>query len=168
MPNLQQFNFSLDEEPNIVPALTELAAIIKGLSGPNLISEMIYPGDDGLTEVTSVLPFVTSLTARQGFLASSSIRVMAQKDHLPNLTSLSTNVAYADMDAFIDMLKTRWVRGIEAQLSASGSAPGMILSAKINIVYAPNQRSVSRLSRKVREIQDRLKLEGATIDLVDG
>jgi len=40
--------------------------------------------------------------------------MMTQKDHLPNLTSLTTSVAYADMNAFIDMLETRWVRVVEA------------------------------------------------------
>ena len=67
MPNLQQFNFSLDAEPNIVPTLTELTAIVNGLSRPNLVSEMFYVGESGLTEVTSALPFVTSLAAYHSF-----------------------------------------------------------------------------------------------------
>ena len=47
-------------------------------------------------------------------LTPSTIRVMAQKDHLPKLTSLETGIAFEDMDDFIDMLETRWVRGIKA------------------------------------------------------
>jgi len=89
---------------------------------------------------------------------------MAQNDHLPNLTSLVAEVAYANMDAFIDMLETRWVRGIEAQLSGC-STPGIIQSAIIYVPNPPSPWSVSWLSQKVREIQDRLKLKDATIDL---
>jgi len=88
MPNLQQFNFSLEPKSNIVPTLIELTAIVNGLSPPNLISELIYPGEDRLIEVTSTLPFVTSLTVRHSVLTSSTIWMMAQKDGLPNLTSL--------------------------------------------------------------------------------
>ena len=58
--------------------------------------------EGGLTEVISALPIVTFLTAH--VLTPSGIQMMAQKDHLPDLTSLVTGLAYADMDAFIDML----------------------------------------------------------------
>jgi len=163
MPNLQQFSFSLQEEPSdIVSTLTELTTIVDGLSRPNLVSEMSYLDDSGLTEVTSALPFVTSLKVRA--LTDSTIRTLAQKDHLPILTSLEADVEYADMDTFINMLETRWVRGIEAQLSGCSTA-GIIQSAKICVAYVPRQESVSRLSWKVCEIQDRLKMKGAMISV---
>ena len=167
MPNLEQFKFSLqEEEPFIVPTLTELAAIVNRLSRPNLVSEMLYVGEGGLIEVTSALPFLTSLKAPRSVLDRFTMRIMAQKDHLSQLTSLTTNVAFEDMDALIDMLEIRWVRGIEARRSGCSSA-GIITSAKINVADAPGPHSVSGLSLKIREIQDRLKLKGATIDLVD-
>ena len=165
MPNLEQLDFSLEGEPDIVPTLLELTAIVNGLSRPNLVSEMLYLGESGLAEVTSALPFVTSLVAPRNVLASSEIRMMAQKDHLPNLTSLMTCVAYADMDAFIDMLEARWVRGIDIQLSPCGSTAGIIQSAKIYVGNAPSPHSIFRLLKRICDIQDRLKLQGAMIKL---
>jgi len=164
MPNLQRLNFSLQEEPDIAPILTELTLIVNGLSQPSLVSEMLYVGKSGLTEVTSTLPFLTSLTARRSALTPSEIQMMTQKDHLPNLTSLITSVAYTDMDAFIDMLETRWVRGVEAQLSGCSTA-GIIQSAKVYVPNNPTPPAVSRLLRRIHEIQDRLKLKGVMIKL---
>ena len=142
----------------MVPTLTELATIVNGLSRHSLVSEMVHMRESGLAEVTSALPFVTSLHALRGVL-TPTIRVMAQKDHLPKLTSLKTKVAYADME-------THWVRRIKARQSGCSNA-GIIQSVKINVADAPNLRSISKLSRKIREIQDQLKLKGAMIELVD-
>jgi len=91
---------------------------------------------------------------------------MAQKDHLPKLTSCTTGVAPGDVDIFIDMLETRWVRGIKAQQSGCSSA-GVIKSVRIHITDAPRPHSVPVLLRRICEIQGRLKLEGAKIELVD-
>ena len=165
MPNLQQFGFYLQEGPDIVSTLTELTAIVNGLSRPNLVSKILYVGKSELTKVTSVLPFVTSLGI-QSVLPSSEIRIMAQKDHLPNLTSLVSKVDYTNLDAFIDMLETRRVRGVEAQLSGR-STPGIIQSATIYVANAPSPESLSRLLRRFCDIQDRLKLKDSRIELVD-
>jgi len=166
MPNLQQFNFSLEEEPNIVPSLSELTAIVSGLSRPTLDSEMLYLDESGLTEVTGALPFVTSLKAFDSVLTPARIRMMAQEDHLPNLTSLATEVAYVDMDAFIDMLLTRWMRGLEARQSGCSNA-GTIISATIRVSDAPSLNSISQLSSRIRKVQDMLQLKDARIELVD-
>ena len=73
---------------------------------------------------------------------------------------------YGDMDAFIDMLETRWVRGTEARQSGRSNA-GIIKSVKINILDTPDPQSVPMLSRRVRKIQDRSRVESVEIELVD-
>jgi len=164
MPNLQLLKFSLEEEPD-----TELPAIVNGLSRrSSLESELLYIGEsDCLAEATSALPFVTSLKAPESVLDPSTIRIMAQKDYLPKLTSLVTGVAYADMDIFIAMLGTRWVDSIKARQSGCSTA-GIITSAKIYIPDAPDLHSISILSRKIRAIQAVLKLKDAMIELIWG
>jgi len=159
IPNLQRFDFSLEADPeqNMVPTLTELAAIVHDLSRHSLVSELVCIGESGLAEVISALPFVTFLHA-SGSILTPMIQMMARKD-LPKLTSLETQVAYGDMDAFINMLETRWVGGMEARQSGCSNAC-IIRSARIYIVGAPSPNSVSRLSRKIREIRDRLKVKG--------
>ena len=147
-----------------MPTLAQLAAIVNSFSRSSLISKLSYIGHNSLTEVTHILLFIISLVAHQSILTHSTFRSMAQKYHLSKLTSLATQVAYADMDTFIDMLETRWVRGIQARWSGSSSAD--IINLKICIPDTPDLPSFSRLMR-IHDIQDQLKVNGAQIELVD-
>ena len=164
MPNLQEFYFSVDEEPDIVPILTGLTAIVNSFSRPSLVSEMFYAGESRLTEVTGALPFVTSLVVSRGVL-TPGIRTMAEKDHLPKLTSFAVRVAYADMDIFIDTLETHWIRGTGARQSCCSTA-AIIQSTTIYVMNAPIPDSVSIFLSRICRVRDRLKLEVAMIDLV--
>jgi len=63
----------------------------------SLVSELLYIGQDGFTEMTGALPFVTSLKAPRSVLNPLTIRAMAQKDHLSKLTSFTTEVTYGEI-----------------------------------------------------------------------
>ena len=133
--------------------LAELAGIVDSWSrGPALR----YWGKD-LAEVAGPLSFLTSIDAGCSVLPASGIRMMAQEQYLPRLSSLRTSVACADMDGFIDMLKIRWERAVRRERSQLQTwASASVIRFGYIFVLGADRGFVSGLSRKMREIQEEI------------
>jgi len=115
--------------------------------GPALRSQLSYDGREYLEEMAGHLPFLTSINGYLSLLPASGIRMMAQEQYLPKLESLTVEVACADMEAFIDMLKTRWERAFVRQQQQPGASAYTIRSCTIDVLGA-DEESISSLSSK--------------------
>ena len=129
-----------------------------------LRSKLDYHGPD-LEEIAGHLPFLTSLDVHHSILPASVIRMMTQEQFLPKLASLRVAVACMDMEAFIDMLKTRWARSVvQQQQQQPGVTSYMICYCEINLSGA-NKESMSSLSSRILQIQEETGVSGVEIDL---
>ena len=169
LPALEDFQFSLWQRSlaDLAP-LAGLVGVIDGWSTSRVLAlraEMNYWGKH-LAEVAGHLSFLTSIDALHSILPASGIQMMAQEQYLPRLLSLRASVAFANMDDFIDMLKTRWARTIVRQGSQlqSGTSACMIRSGTIFVLGADDE-FISRLSNKIREVQEEIGVSGIHIDL---
>ena len=165
LPALQDFHFSLSSR-TLPTDIAFLADIIKGWStsrGPALRSELNYDGPH-LEEITEHLPFLTSINAYQSVLLASMIRMMTQEQYLPNLASLSAGVACADMEAFIDMPKTRWARSVVRRQQQPGASVYVIRFGNIRVLGADDE-SISSLSSKILQVQEEVGVSGIKIYL---
>ena len=90
---------------------------------------------------------------------------MTQEQFLPKLASLLVSVACMDIEAFIDMLKTRWARSVvQQQQQQPGVTSYMIRYCEINLSGA-NKESMSSLSSRILQIQEEIGVSGVKIDL---
>jgi len=168
LPALQDFDLDILERnsPADIATLADLAPIVEGWStssDPALCSTLGYCGRH-LEEIAGHLPFLTSIEAYLGVLPASGIRMMTQEQYLPKLVSLSVEVACADMEAFIDMLKTRWARSVVRQQQQPGASAYMIRSGTIDILGADGE-ALSSFSRKIREVLEEMQVSGVQIGL---
>ena len=168
LPALEDFTFSLWERTLLedLAPLTELAGIVDSWSrGPALRAELLYWGKN-LAEVAGPLSFLTSIDAIHSVLPASGIRMMAQEQYLPRLLSLRASVACADMDGFIDMLKTRWERAVgwEGLQQQTGARVWAICSGSISVLGA-DYELISEFSREIREVLEETGVPGVEIYL---
>ena len=169
LPILEDFDFYLWDRTSLADTapLAELAPIIEGWAMSRdsaLRSQLSYFGNY-LTEIVEHLPFLTSIDAYSSVLPASGIRMMTQEQHLPKLALLEVEVACADMEAFIDMLKTRWTRTV-LQQQHPGASVYMIRSVTICVSGSgDNGESISSFSRKILEVQEELGVSGVEIHL---
>ena len=168
LPALEDFDLSPLERSSLadIAPLADLAPIIESWSTsryPTLRSNLVYLGGH-LTEIAGHLPFLTSIYAYGSLLPASGIRMMTQEQYLPKLALLEVEVAWSDMEAFIDMLKTRWMRSVVRQQQHPGASVYLIRSGTI-CVSGANEESISLLSNKILEVQEELGISGVKIDL---
>ena len=80
---------------------------------------------------------------------------MAQEQYLSKLESLCVGVAWANMEAFVDMLKTRWAWTVVQQQQQPGASAYMIRSGTIR-VFGADDESISLLSSRILQVQGEL------------
>lgn len=168
LPALHEFTFSLWERAELadLAPLAEMADIVDSWSrGPALRAELHYWGRH-LAEVAGPLSFLTSIDAVHSVLPASGIRMMAQERYLPRLSSLRTSVDRADMDGFVDTLKTRWERvvGRDGSQRQRGARACVIRSGTVSILDA-DYEIVSHFSRKMGEVLEEMGVFGVNINL---
>ena len=168
LPALEDFTFSLWERASLadLACLAELTGIVDSWShNPALCAEMHYWGKH-MAEVAGRLPFLTSIDAIHSALSASGIQMMAQEQYLPRLMSLRTSVDCADMDGFINMLKTRWERtvGREGSQRQAGVSAWVMRSVSISVLGA-DYEFLSEVSRKIKEVLEETGVLGVKIYL---